>query len=177
MANQHRAAKTGFSIILIALLALSLFMYLNFTTVVVTGESMEPTYKSGAKVLSSKAYWLIGRVKKKDVVVLEDPQKQGAFIIKRVLGLSGDVIDPANWPDRSITEGEYRVPEGTVYVVGDNRNQSEDSRKFGPVPDKDIRGKVVHLGSENGPAFGAIAIVLLAVLLLVWIASGRLGSK
>jgi signal peptidase I len=66
------------------------------------------------------------------------------YIIKRVYKLPGESVDwynvPKNW---SLTKGEYVVPEGKYYILGDNREVSEDSRVFGPIDAKRIIGKVV----------------------------------
>jgi signal peptidase I len=128
---------------LLCLLGFAIYFHLTFTTVVVSGESMLPTLKSGQRVLTSKAYWLVGPIKEKDVVVIRDDGPTG-YIIKRVYKMAGQVVDWALVPDSfDFRSGEYHVPEGTVYVLGDNRQVSEDSRRFGPVPVESIIGKVV----------------------------------
>lgn len=139
---KRRVLITGFGTTLLLILGLALFMFFNFKTVMVTGYSMEPTYHNRERVLVSRAYWLIGGIKRKDVIVFRSPT--GEEVIKRVYGLPGDVIDYLNVPDEwSLGEGEYRVPEGTYYVIGDNRQNSEDSRKFGPIKQSEVLGKVV----------------------------------
>lgn len=125
------------------ILAMTIFFYLNFTTVVVSGVSMEPTFHDKQRLLASKAYWLVGSLKEKDVVVVKQDEEND-YIIKRIYKLPGEVVDWANVPGSyRLEKGEYRVPEGHVYVLGDNREVSEDSRKFGPVPIDHIIGKIV----------------------------------
>lgn len=124
-------------------LAFALFFNLNFRTVVVEGDSMLDTLKPGQRVLVSKAYWLIGGIRKKDIVVVRD-QSTGGYFIKRVYRLAGEIVDYPNVPSsHRLASGDYVVPEGHVYVLGDNREVSEDSRKFGAVPLARIIGKVV----------------------------------
>ena len=126
-----------------SLFAFAVFSYFNFRSVVVSGQSMLPTFNSGDHVLVCSAYWLVGPVKPKDVVVVKSPE-DGGFIIKRVYKLAGQVVDWYNIPKTwSLKSGQYIVPQGCIYVLGDNREVSEDSRAFGPVEDNDIIGKVV----------------------------------
>lgn len=139
-----RRAFTGFGAALIFVLVFMIFFYLNFTSVVVSGQSMLPTLKSGKKVLVSHAYWLVGSIQDGNIVVIRGETPGGENIIKRVYKMAGETVDtfnaPSNW---SLLNGEYKVPAGFVYVLGDNRQISEDSRKFGPVELNRIIGKVV----------------------------------
>lgn len=123
-------------------LAITVFMFFNFKTVVVTGNSMEPTYTDKERLLVSKAYWLVGAIRQKDVIVFRNPT--GEEVIKRVYGLPGDTIDFFNTPEEwNISSGDYVVPPGKYYVIGDNREISEDSRKIGPIERGQILGKVI----------------------------------
>ena len=122
---------TGFGAAMLGVLAYASFFYFNFKTVQVTGESMEPTFESGRRLLMSKAFWLVGPIQRNDIVVIKTPDT-GETLIKRVKGLPGDVIDfmdiPYSW---KLVMGEYKVPAGTFYCLGDNRPVSQDSRDLG----------------------------------------------
>ncbi|MBC8064739.1 MAG: signal peptidase I [Chlorobia bacterium] len=143
MKSTRKRAITGFGVILLFLLAFALYFHFTFTTVVVSGDSMLPTLKNGQRVLTSKAYWLVGPIGVKDVVVIKDDGPTG-YIIKRVYRMPGEVVEWYNVPDSvDVREGEYKVPPNHVYVLGDNREVSEDSRRFGPVLLSNIIGKVV----------------------------------
>lgn len=142
----HRKRKrmiTGFGVALLFFLVFCVFALFNFHTVVVSGRSMEPTFHTGQRVLVSKAYWLVGPIRDNDVVVLKDTGPTG-YIIKRVAYSDGETVDWKWVPDTyPIANGPYKVPEGQVYVLGDNKPESEDSRKFGPRDKGDILGKVI----------------------------------
>jgi signal peptidase I len=133
----------GFTVFLLAILACSLLFYPFFKMAVVKGESMIPTLHPGQRVLTCHAYWLVGKIKKDDIIVLKEEKSQDYFI-KRVWGLPGDKIPwsmaPQNWP---MEKGEYTVPPDRIYVVGDNLNHSDDSRKFGAFLQSNILGKVL----------------------------------
>lgn len=104
---------------------------------------MEPTLSPGTKVLVSSAYWLVGEIQKGDVVVLRSP-KDNSVVIKRVYALDGETVDFLNAPENwSLADGEFVVPNGDIYVLGDNLPASEDSREFGPVEKRRILGKVL----------------------------------
>lgn len=143
MKRSRKRAITGFGFTLIILLGFAIYFHYTFTTVVVSGESMLPTLTNNERVLTSRAYWLVGPIKDKDIVVIKDDGPTG-YIIKRVYRMAGEVVDWYNVPDNvDFRKGEYKVPTGHVYVLGDNREVSEDSRRFGPVKVEDIIGKVV----------------------------------
>jgi signal peptidase I len=126
-----------------ALLFLVFFFY-NFQTVTVKGHSMEPTLRDNQRILVCKALWLVGQPKRGDIVVIKGDQK-GEYLVKRVVATEGEFVDYQVQPfEHDFTFGKYRVPEGYVYVVGDNLAASEDSRTFGPVPLERLLGKVVE---------------------------------
>ncbi|MBI1334410.1 MAG: signal peptidase I [Armatimonadetes bacterium] len=133
----------GFTIFLIVVLMVSIVFFTSFKTAEVRGESMLPTLQNGQKVLTCHAYWLVGQIKVNDIIVLKE-EKSNDYFIKRVLGLPGDAIPwsmaPRDWP---LEKGNYIVPPGRIYVVGDNINHSDDSRKFGAFLQSNILGKVI----------------------------------
>ena len=140
---------TEFGVVMLVVLGLALAMFFTVKPVVVSGLSMFPTLKDREKVLTTSAYWLVGPLRHDDIVVVRDdsPQNKDGFFIKRIYKLAGEEVDYANWPrGYSLAEHDkFVVPEGTVFLLGDNRPKSEDSRAFGPVPLNKIIGKVIKL--------------------------------
>lgn len=138
-------ARRGYIALLLILLLIAILAKLNFYTVVVRGPSMEPTFYTGRRLLVSHAYWLVGPIRDKEIVVVSDPNPDG-YIIKRVYKMGGEAVDWANVPrNYPLSKGEYVVPPHQIFLLGDNRDKSEDSRYFGPVDESRLLGKVLIL--------------------------------
>jgi signal peptidase I len=132
----------------------------------VKGASMEPTFDSGDYILTSKITYKFRPVERGDVVVFKSPKNPDIDYIKRVVGLPDDKIMiqgnevyvnnalvPENYisSKTNLMEGGFArngvpfiVPEDEVFVMGDNRPRSSDSREFGPIPTSDIVGHVFY---------------------------------
>lgn len=135
--------KTGTLAALIIFALFAFFIWKNFRAVEVSGPSMLPTFHTGQRVTVSDAYWLFGQIRDGDIVVFKIPG-DSSFIIKRVYKMAGEKVDYVNSPKGwSFTNGEFTVPPGTIFVLGDNRPKSDDSRVFGPVELSKVLGKVI----------------------------------
>ena len=149
-----------------------------FNTATVSGSSMENTLYNGDRLLLG----VIGYSPKSGDIVVIDSDELDEYIVKRIIGLSGQTVtidyiagtvsvdgevvyepylkdglldDTGNFDrgdydtDRQVYE--YSVPEGKIFVMGDNRDRSNDSRSFGAVDADDIVGKVIfRTYSERG---------------------------
>ncbi|MCX7706657.1 MAG: signal peptidase I [Anaerolineae bacterium] len=124
----------------------------------VYGQSMEPNLHTNERLVIEKLSYRFHAPRRGDVVVLHDPAGSPELLIKRVIGLPGERVTIANGrvfvDGRPIeepyltqeTQGNGRswtVPPFTVFVMGDNRSASRDSRVFGPVPLEQIVGRAV----------------------------------
>lgn len=121
---------------------------------VVRGRSMQPTLDAGVLIISHTVKDLSG-LECGDVVTFHPAPDSRAAYVKRVIGLPGDVIEARsdlifiNGKSDGIshlgtgTWGPVVVPENTVFVMGDNRSHSCDSRTLGCIPFKQICTKVV----------------------------------
>ncbi|MBV6457121.1 MAG: Signal peptidase I T [Fimbriimonadaceae bacterium] len=133
----------GFGILLLLVLCGAVFFFVNFKTIEVKGDSMLPIFKNGDRVLITKAYWLVGDIRRNDVVVIEGDEPN-EYWIKRVYRMPGEKVNLKFVPyDHQLADGEFIVPEGHYYVLGDNLLVSEDSRNYGPIDADRVVGKVI----------------------------------
>ncbi len=132
----------------------------------VKGASMEPTFISGDYIMTSKITYKFRPVQRGDVIVFKSPKNPEIEYIKRIIGTPGDKIEIKNsqvfvnnnlvsetyisevtnlWDGGYTKEGvPMTVPANYLYVMGDNRPRSSDSREFGPVPIDSIIGQVFY---------------------------------
>jgi signal peptidase I len=141
------------------LLAIVLFIGINTVSarIRVDGSSMEPTLVDKEFVLVNRMAYQIGDVTYGDVVVFSLPNDPDKEYVKRVIGLPGDRVEVDNLEvrvnGRALTEdyiaarpmytGAWDVPEGSLFVLGDNRNNSTDSHVWGPVSMEHLVGKAI----------------------------------
>lgn len=124
----------------------------------IPSSSMVPTLRVGERVFVNKFIYHFREPEKGDIVVFRSVEGDDEDLIKRVVALPGDEIsdqdgviyvngEPQEEPfvnQRSPDHDFYgptKVPEGEVFVMGDNRSNSADSRVFGPVPIENIEGE------------------------------------
>ena len=145
-----------------AALVLVLIFSFFFRIIQVDGSSMVPTLVNGDKLI----VWGAGYTPQRgDVVIVDSYTSYGKPLVKRVIAKGGDTISIDYDSGMVMVNGEvlqedyiaeptylgydvtfpYTVPEGTVFVMGDNRNQSLDSRStyVGCIDERDILGRVL----------------------------------
>lgn len=130
----------------------------------VPSASMAPTISTGQVVLANAGYYARHAPVRGDIVIFISPE-DGNRWIKRVIGLPGERIalvdgqlqvDGQHVEEPYVASGnavseyswampEMRVPQGHLLLLGDNRDNSLDGRKFGTTPRKDLVGKVTRL--------------------------------
>ncbi|MFB7638779.1 signal peptidase I [Peribacillus butanolivorans] len=153
--------------ILFALIIVFICNQFLFTPVIVKGKSMEPTYENNNRIVVTK----IGKIEHFDMVVFHAPDADKKYI-KRVIGLPGDSVEMKKDvlyingkkytepylktkkeeipPEENLTEnftlqnllGKSKVPNGYLFVMGDNRRDSWDGRRFGFISEESLVGKV-----------------------------------
>lgn len=132
----------------------------------VKGNSMVPTFHEGDYILTSKVTYKFRPIQRGDIVVFKSLKNKDVEFIKRVIALPGDQIFIQNGevylnskqlkeryiadktysiPNGIMSEGEtITVPEGSIFVFGDNRPNSSDSREFGSISILSIVGEVFY---------------------------------
>ena len=141
------------------------FIITNFIIVnaVVPTGSMKNTIMPKDRLIAFRLSYIFSEPERDDIVVFKYPDDEKVLFVKRIIGLPGDTVnivdgkvyinDEANpLPDNYVTTeemigsfGPYKVPEGHYFMLGDNRNDSKDSRYWqNTFLDKDkILGKVI----------------------------------
>lgn len=124
----------------------------------ITQSSMAPTLEQGDRVLVNKLAYTFRGPKRGDVVVIDDDALADQALVKRIVGLPGNVVESTDGRlriDGRAASEDYLSPgvgtppfpavsvdDGHVFVLGDNRSLSIDSRAFGQVPIDDVVGRV-----------------------------------
>jgi len=161
-ADEHPRSKVfRFFLDVIETIILSVLLFLGINAISarirVDGHSMEPTLHSGEFVIVNKLAYKFGYPDRGEVIVFHYPRDPDQEYIKRIIGLPGDRIMIADGKvlvnDRPVQEpyiasppnyqSEWTVPEDSLFVLGDNRNNSSDSHNWGPVPMDYVIGKAL----------------------------------
>lgn len=140
------------------LLAMVIFLGINFMSsrIRVTSYSMEPTLYDGDFVLVDKLTYKFNQPARGDIIIFDTPKNiDDKPYIKRVIGLPGEIVTIKDGMvsigghelhEKYIVKhpgynGSWTVPEGSIFVLGDNRNNSSDSHIWGSVPISNVIGK------------------------------------
>ena len=145
------------SIIIAVALVLVIHNYIG-QLVRVDGASMQPTLYTDQRVLVTKIpYWNDENIERGDIVITKYPESRENFV-KRIIALPGDTLEiddgvlyingieidePYIKEEMETNYSEIVIPEGYYFVMGDNRNNSKDSRSIsvGPLPRDMIQGR------------------------------------
>ncbi len=152
-----RSIEMGLSVLMAIPLALFLNLFIGVTDVY--QHSMRTTLHSGDRLMVLKVHKHVGSVSRGQVVTFHLEGQLGAFV-KRIIALPGEKVDIREGQilingvvlDEPYARGPtvpgalplpYTVPAGSYFMLGDNRNQSNDSRMFGAVAHERLVGLVL----------------------------------
>ena len=159
--NKSSLLRFVFDVLETLIISLILFAGVNLISarIRVEGFSMEPTFHNGELVIVNKLAYSFSSPQRGDVVIFHYPRNPKEEFIKRIIGLPGEQISVrdgkvyvegqkleeayiASPPDYQF---ETIVPEGELFVLGDNRNNSSDSHSWGSLPIDMIVGKATFI--------------------------------
>ena len=172
--KSHGLLRTLLSVLVLVVLVVALSWGLRtfvFQAYEIPSGSMEATIQPGDMVFSEKVTYYGSDPQPGDIVTFYDPDPEhaGRILIKRVIAVGGQTIDLQDGrvyidgvlQDEPYTRGEptypltpyynltidypYTVPEGGLWVMGDNRTNSQDSRHFGPIAQTSVTGKAIFI--------------------------------
>ncbi|HSM70028.1 MAG TPA: signal peptidase I [Anaerolineales bacterium] len=150
-----------FALDIIETIVLAVILYFGINAISarvrVDGFSMNPTLQNGEYVLVNRLTYKLNTPERGDIIVFTIPTDQQQELIKRVIGLPGETVSVRQNEvlinDRPLEEpyiaqaplysGEWIVPEGHLFVLGDNRNGSSDSHQWGVLPMENVIGKAL----------------------------------
>ena len=147
--------RTFFSIVVMVAFVLGLSWALRtfvFTAYEIPSGSMEETIMTGDMVFAEKVSYYFRDPEPGDIVTFTDPEIPGRTLIKRCIATAGQTInitgDGILYIDgvaqsETYTHGKPTLPLGYIWVMGDNRTNSQDSRYFGAVPTSSVTGRGV----------------------------------
>jgi signal peptidase I len=162
MAESRLRHFVKYVVIDILLAALISFFLINYVVSAfkIEGDSMKPLLGDQERILISKLAVRKNNLHRFDIVVLYKPDEPEKSLVKRIIGLPGEIIEIragevwindkplkqlfGGGPNANSSPSDMKallIPRGMFFVMGDNRSISFDSRLFGPVPQKYIFGK------------------------------------
>ncbi len=154
----ERKRRRWWPLVLVIVLAIVLARAFFVEPFRIDSASMKPTLEAGDQVLVDKRAYRDGLPRRGELVVFEAP-RTGEVTLKRAIGLPGDTVgledgvlvvngrrqrEPYADPEAidSVYFGPVTVRRGSVFVLGDNRGDSIDSRDFGAIAQDDLIGRV-----------------------------------
>ena len=174
-AETNEGSKGNFWLGLLGMVAAVVLITLGLRTFIfvpyeIPSGSMEETIMTGDMVFSEKVSYYFRAPEQGDIVTFDDPQVAGRTLIKRVIATGGQTVDLVDGVvyvdgaalDEPYTLGKesyplahtaanvtvtfpYTVPEGQLWMMGDNRTASQDSRYFGSIPVSSVTGRACFI--------------------------------
>ena len=155
------------ALVALATIALRTFVFVPYE---IPSGSMEETIMTGDMVFSEKVSYYLRAPQRGDIVTFDDPEVAGRTLIKRVIATGGQTVDLVDGKvvvdgvalDEPYTLGKesrplahtasdvslsypFTVPDGCLWVMGDNRTASQDSRYFGAIQVSSVTGRAAMI--------------------------------
>lgn len=126
--------KAGIIDYLLIVPTISLYLLISEKVIVGNrseGKSMEPTLQDSSMIIVDKFFYKLFGLKRGDVIIAQSMVNPTMDICKRVVLMEGDLKD------------NHKIPKSHIWIEGDNKNNSFDSRHHGPIPDCLVKGRVL----------------------------------
>lgn len=158
---EHQENWRRFALDILETIVLAVVLYFGINAVSarvrVDGFSMNPTLQNGEYILVNRLTYKASQPERGDIIVFRFPSDEGQDLIKRIIGLPGEtvhisggvvtingaVLEEPYIAQSPNYEGEWAVPEGYLFVLGDNRRDSRDSHQWGLLPIENVIGKSI----------------------------------
>jgi signal peptidase I len=161
--QEKKSGVVRFILDILETLVLSVLLFAGINAVSarirVEGSSMQPTLNDGEYMIINRLAYKLGSPSIGDIIVFHPPRDLAEEYIKRVIGLPGDrvvvsrgrvIVNDLPLDEPYIAappayEGSWTVPSGSLFVLGDNRNNSSDSHSWGSVKVDEVIGRAVFV--------------------------------
>jgi signal peptidase I len=159
--NSRKVREYAVSILVAVVVAIIFHTYV-FARANVDGPSMQPTLHTNDALFIEKISTELSDIKRGEIVIFKNKETNGSYYVKRVIGIAGDKIEikdghvflngqllkedylaPNTMTEPLTSQSVYIVPKGDVFVLGDNRTNSTDSRILGPIKITDVKGHAI----------------------------------
>jgi len=156
MANKRTGLKWMVGIFGVLLLLVGVLRFIVWQPYVISSNSMEPTLLTGDRILVNRIVYRSSGPARGDIVVFVYPKDPSRTFVKRVIAVEGERVELRGnqvFVNEQLVQepylkgGDYppygpeTVPKDKVFVLGDNRRESEDSREWGLLPQSSLIGK------------------------------------
>ncbi|MBW6441990.1 signal peptidase I [Patescibacteria group bacterium] len=157
--------ESYFQVIIIFILVFIITYFFVGQLYEVTGDSMTPSYQNGEQLIAEKISIKLSNLQRGDVIIFRSPLDKNRLLVKRLIGFPGDklqimdgsvyingeMLNEKYLSETTITEGkrileenfEYKIPADSYVVMGDNREQSTDSREWGYIKTEYMIGRAI----------------------------------
>lgn len=157
MLRKMRLSGLTWTLIGIVILGILLRLFVLQPYLIPSG-SMEPGIVPGDRILVNRQSYRLGAPSRGDIVVFAYPRDPSRSFVKRIIAVEGETVELKDnqvfingqlVDEPYLKAGDYppfgpeTIPKDNVFVLGDNRRQSEDSREWGVLPHNYIIGKAV----------------------------------
>ena len=141
--SRARSLRQILLLVLGALVIASLIRIFIAEPFIVTGSSMQPSYRNNDYLVIDLVSYHFKKPQRGEIIVFRYPLDPSLYLVKRVVALPGEIVDEASGKVEGTTASTtITLANDEYYVLGDNASESTDSRQWGPLQERFIVGRV-----------------------------------